>query len=191
MKIWFTSDLHFCHDKDFIYKPRGFNSVNEMNEQIIKNFNEVMDWDDKLYILGDCFLNNNTAGIDYLSRIPGKKYVIWGNHDTDHRKELIESYLPISITPLGFAHIEKINGQSFYMSHYPTIVSNYDDSAKPLNRRVINLFGHTHSVEKFYNRLDPCMYNVALDAHNCYPVEITTIMQDIKNKIKENSEVRF
>ena len=191
MKIWFTSDLHFCHDKDFIYKPRGFNSISEMNNAIINNFNEVVNEDDKLYILGDMFLNNDYEGLRLLDRLPGHKYVIWGNHDTNHRKELIESHFPISITTLGFAHMEKICGQSFYMSHYPTIVSNYEDSSKPLNRRVINLFGHTHSTEKFYNRLDPCMYNVALDAHNCYPVEITTIMQDIKNKIKENSEVRF
>ena len=33
-KIWFTSDLHFCHDRDFIYGPRGFKSVQEMNEAI-------------------------------------------------------------------------------------------------------------------------------------------------------------
>ena len=191
MKIWFTSDLHFCHDKDFIYKPRGFNSISEMNNTIINNFNEVVNWDDKLYILGDIFLNDDYKGLDLLTKLPGYKYVIWGNHDTNYRKELIESHLPIKITPLGFAHMEKICGQSFYMSHYPTITSNYDDNSKPLNRRVINLFGHTHSTEKFYDGHNPCIYNVAVDAHNCYPVEITTIMQDIKNKIKENSEFRF
>ena len=36
--VYFCSDFHFCHDRDFIYKPRGFDSVYEMNEQIIKNF---------------------------------------------------------------------------------------------------------------------------------------------------------
>ena len=35
-KIWLTSDLHFCHNRDFIYEPRGFASVHEMNEAIIK-----------------------------------------------------------------------------------------------------------------------------------------------------------
>ena len=191
MKIWFTSDLHFCHDKDFIYEPRGFKSVREMNEAIINNFNEVVGWNDKLYILGDLFLNDNYEGLKLLSRLPGYKYVIWGNHDTDTRIELVESHFPMTITTLGFSHREKINGQTFYMSHYPTIVSNYDDNTKPLNRRVINLFGHTHSAEKFYDKHNPCMYNVALDAHKCYPVEVTTIMQDIKNQIKENSEIRF
>ena len=30
--IYITSDLHFCHDRGFIYGPRGFKSVHEMNE---------------------------------------------------------------------------------------------------------------------------------------------------------------
>ena len=52
-KIWFTSDLHFCHDREFIYGPRGFKSVHEMNDAIIKNFNDTVAWDDDLFILGD------------------------------------------------------------------------------------------------------------------------------------------
>ena len=38
---WFTSDWHFCHDRAFIYEPRGFKNVYEMNETIIKNHNNV------------------------------------------------------------------------------------------------------------------------------------------------------
>ena len=37
--IFITSDLHFNHDKDFIWKERGFSNVNEMNEAIVKNWN--------------------------------------------------------------------------------------------------------------------------------------------------------
>lgn len=35
--MYFTSDLHLNHDKEFIYKNRGFNSINEMNNTIIRN----------------------------------------------------------------------------------------------------------------------------------------------------------
>ena len=30
-KVWLTSDLHLCHDKEFIWGPRGFKNVDEMN----------------------------------------------------------------------------------------------------------------------------------------------------------------
>lgn len=35
--IYLTSDLHFGHNKEFLYKPRGFNSIEAHDEQIIKN----------------------------------------------------------------------------------------------------------------------------------------------------------
>ena len=41
--IWFTSDLHFNHDKDFIWGARGYSSVNEMNRIQIEKFNSVVE----------------------------------------------------------------------------------------------------------------------------------------------------
>ena len=178
-KIYFTSDLHFCHDRDFLYEPRGFSNVHDMNEAIIKNFNEVMDWSDKLYILGDCFLNNNEEGMKLMARLPGEKYVIYGNHDTDTRQALMGEKFHC----LGYAHLQKFNGYSFYLSHYPTETSNLDNN-KALKNRVLNLSGHTHSKHKFYQD-KPYIYNVALDAHNNYPVEISTIIFDIQDKVEE------
>ena len=35
--IWFTSDTHFNHNKEFIWKVRGFNTCDEMNEFIKHN----------------------------------------------------------------------------------------------------------------------------------------------------------
>lgn len=48
--IYFSSDLHLNHAKDFIYKPRGFNNIFTMNETIIKNFNQIITYDDDLYL---------------------------------------------------------------------------------------------------------------------------------------------
>ena len=53
MAIFIVSDLHLGHSKDFIYRARGFESVEDMNEAIIRNWNEVVDEDDDVYILGD------------------------------------------------------------------------------------------------------------------------------------------
>ena len=51
--IWFTSDLHLCHDREFVYKSRGFQSVEDMNETLINNINDCVKEEDILYILGD------------------------------------------------------------------------------------------------------------------------------------------
>ena len=115
-KIWISSDTHFCHNKDFIYKPRGFNSVYEMNETIVKNWNSVVNWDDEIYLLGDVMLNNDEEGCKYLNRLAGKIYILGGNHDTANR---IQQYVNIrpTILYLGLANIIKYQGYHFYLSH--------------------------------------------------------------------------
>ena len=89
MSIYFLSDTHFCHDRDFIYSPRGFKNVTEMNSAIIKNWNNVINYDDDVYILGDIMLNDNIEGLKCLESLKGKIHIIIGNHDTDAR---IKSY---------------------------------------------------------------------------------------------------
>ena len=62
------------------------------------------------------------------------------------------------------------------MSHFPSLTGNND---KFLKQMTLNLFGHTHQKDKFFNN-NPYMYNVALDAHNCTPVSIEQIIKDIE-----------
>lgn len=175
---WFTSDLHFCHSKGFIYSPRGFNTVQEMNSTIIKNFQEKVSWTDNLYILGDVMLNDNDCGMGLLRQLPGHKFIIAGNHDTDNRIKLYEK--EPNITYLGFADRYQYKNYHFYLSHYPTVTQNFDDSEKPLKARIFNLSGHTHSKEIWDVRTDS--YNVALDAHENYPVSIEKIINDINGR---------
>ena len=76
----------------------------------------------------------------------------------------------------GLAAIYKYSKKyRFYLSHYPTYTANYDDDK---SHPLINLYGHTHQKEKFFNN-NPYMYNVALDAHNCTPISIDDIIKDI------------
>lgn len=104
----------------------------------------------------------------------GNKILIRGNHDTDNKiKRYIEEY---NIKDNGLAMIYKYKKFKFYLSHYPTFTANFEADKIPL----INLFGHTHSKELFYNN-NPYMYNVAADAHNCTPVSIEKIIRDIQS----------
>lgn len=61
--IWFTSDWHIGHDKEFLWRPRGFQNVEEMNETLLKNCNEVVEPLDTLYILGDLALVPNNESM--------------------------------------------------------------------------------------------------------------------------------
>lgn len=176
--IYLTSDLHFCHDREFCYGPRGFSSVEEMNDAIVTNYNNVVTDDDIVYILGDCMLNNNTKGIELLSSLKGHKYIALGNHDTPVR---LEKYLPyVEDVQVGYRFRHK--KIEFWLTHYPMIMKNFTDP-KP----VWNLSGHTHSKDKFENSKYN-IYNVALDAHDNQPISLDQIVIDIRQYMRQEKE---
>ena len=173
--IYFTSDLHIGHDKDFIWKERGFSSVEEHDKEILKRWNKIVKPEDEVFILGDLAMGGNEKewnSIFYC--LNGKNiYFIQGNHDTNRKMDIYEDNYKMNY--LGAAHFWKYGKKSFYLSHYPTFVGNKEDK-----KFLWNLSGHTHSKNKFeYGQYR--VYNVAVDAHNCYPVSIEEIIKDIKN----------
>ena len=74
--IWLTSDFHFGHDREFVWKARGYSSVEEMNEIQIEKFNSLVQSDDTVYILGDLMLGNNDEGIKCLKRLYLLRFVV-------------------------------------------------------------------------------------------------------------------
>ena len=192
--VYFTSDLHFCHDKDFVWQARGFESIDEMNAEIIRRWNEVVYPDDDVYVLGDLTLGNVEEGLKLIAKLNGYLHIMRGNHDTDKK---VERYLELpNVVSVQHADVLKYRKAIFWLSHYPTITANYDDD-KPWAQHLVCLFGHTHQTEPFYY-LDngnyymgqhaipnPYMYNVGMDAHNCTPISIEEIIEDIRNKKQE------
>lgn len=41
-RIWVTSDLHIGHNKEFVYKERGFQSIEEHDSALLSNWNELV-----------------------------------------------------------------------------------------------------------------------------------------------------
>lgn len=168
------------HNREFLYVPRGFNSIYEMNDAIVTNWNNIIDMDDDIYVLGDLMLNDNDTGLNLLKSLKGKIHIIKGNHDTDTRIELYkECENVVEVVPAAFINYK---GYHFFLTHFPCLTSNLEKEY--LRQATLNLFGHTHSKEKFYQDM-PFMYNVACDAHNCTPVYIEDIIDDMLKKIKE------
>ena len=179
--VYFTSDLHFYHDKDFIWQARGFKSIDEMNAEIVRRWNEIITVNDYVYILGDLTLENVEEGLKLIAQLNGNLHIIRGNHETDKK---VEKYLELpNVVTVEFATIYKYKKAIFWLSHYPTITSNYDDD-KPWAKHLVCLFGHTHQEQPFYND-NPYMFNVGMDAHNCTPISIEEIIENIRNKQQE------
>lgn len=180
--IWFTSDLHLNHNKDFIYKARGFNSVKAMNWTILFNLKKRVNPEDDLYILGDITLGELDDAKLYLSLIPGRVHFIIGNHDSNMR---IKYYEELGWINEGYATIVRKGKWRFYLSHYPTLTANFDDNNRHLP--LINLFGHTHQTNTFWND-NEYMVNVGVDAHNCAPLELEEVKNIVRDKREEKED---
>ena len=181
-EIYLVSDLHLSHNQPFLYEPRGFTSVKDMNEAIVENWNSVVKPEDRVICLGDIMLNDDEDAIKYIKQLNGEICLIYGNHETLKRQERIHLELP-EIIILGYAHQFKYKKLLIYLSHYPTLTANWDE--KHFTQHVINFHGHCHSRTPWIKPDNPFMYDVGLDAHNCTPIHIEEAISDIRQRWME------
>ena len=127
-------------------------------------------------------LGDNDYSLSCVKQLNGKLHIIRGNHDTNTRIELYKN-CP-NIIEVAEGKYFKWNKYNFYLSHYPTLTSNHDND-KPLKARITSLCGHSHVEDPFYDWDKGLIYHVELDAHNCRPILIDDIVEEIKTKINK------
>lgn len=179
-KIFLTSDTHFGHDREFVWKVRGFNSVKEMNETIVQKWNDTVSAEDDVYILGDVILGD-PDNIEYVKRLNGKLHIVLGNHDTSNREKMYRE-LPnvVEVAEVGIRL--KYKKHHFVLTHYPMMTGNLEKES--LKQMSLNLYGHTHQTSNFYNDM-PFMYHVGVDSHDGYPVLLDDVIEEMYAKVKE------
>ena len=79
--IRYIADMHFDHADIIPYDNRPFDSVEEMNETLIANWNRVVGPDDLTWILGDFCAGDTARWRELLQNLQGRKSLIIGNHD--------------------------------------------------------------------------------------------------------------
>ncbi len=132
--VFLVSDTHFGHAgvcrfmrNDGVTKLRPWTDPAEMDEFMVKAWNERVRPTDKVYHLGDVVINRRALGI--LRRLNGDKVLIRGNHDIfkdeDYRAHFRE---------LRAYHV--MNG--LILSHIPVHEAS-------LGRFGCNIHGHLHA----------------------------------------------
>lgn len=181
-KIWFCSDWHFNHDKPFIYLPRGYNSIEEMNKDIVNKHNSKVRKDDLVFCLGDCCMGGaekNAENERLIESLNGKIVIIRGNHDGKRKIEMYQNCK--NVVGVVSAYYLDYKKYSFLLTHHPSLTGNRDEH-KPLKGRLINLAGHTHTDDPFNDIGLGTIYHVEMDAHGCFPIDIDSIIEDCKKK---------
>ena len=82
MKVLFTGDLHFGHENVLKFDGRPFDTVEEMDTELIRRWNNKVDKGDLVYVLGDMIWktrNDDAPGL--IKSLNGQIILIKGNHD--------------------------------------------------------------------------------------------------------------
>lgn len=138
--IYFISDTHFGHSNIIKYCNRPFENVHIMNKVIFENINNIVGYDDTLYILGD-FGYRGKKPIEYRLRINCRDiHLVLGNHDK--RTDFYPNESTVDMN--GFSTIQEVKeviycNQKIFLSHYP------HRSWPASHKGSYHLYGHVHS----------------------------------------------
>jgi calcineurin-like phosphoesterase family protein len=151
MAEYIIADTHYGHKNILSFTNRPYTCVDTMTEDMINNWNNVVNPTDTVYHLGDFFIAGGTLQNEVLPRLKGNIILISGNHDKskDRKKWLNRGYIQ-EVHDVGIR--KKQDGTVFYLTHYPMQIG--------IRPRVWSIHGHIHtSMGEMYNQI-----NVGVDS---------------------------
>lgn len=162
-KIWLISDLHLNHRNIIEYCNRPFSSVEEMNRELIKNWNSVVKNSDRVFCLGDFCLSGKDKVIELGNKLNGRKTLILGNHDSCSLKTYYNA---------GF---EMVSKYSICLEYKKIILSHKPIEYIPFG--FINIHGHIHNkkIKEFTDSKG--YFNVSADCINFTPICLDSIIK--------------
>jgi len=179
--IWVTSDTHFGHDNIRKYANRPFDSVEEMDSELISRWNSVVRKEDVVFHLGDFTLAGREAATDYFNQLNGLiiiPHIDW-HHDSRWMGKRDDNYYSIYTKSrvVKFTDPEFIikisdysTGQfplSFHCAHYPLAEWDRKHYGYP------HLHGHSHGA---YVNDDVNCIDVGVDCFDFYPANLQRLI---------------
>jgi len=148
-RIFIVSDTHFSHANFLRFKDengnliRNFSCVEEMDEFMVTRWNSVVEDQDIVYHLGDCYFAD---GHKHLPRLKGRKRLILGNHDNAKDQNLHK-------------HFQKISMWRMF-PEYDCLLSHVPVHESSLFKVHWNLHGHIHQQASPTDRHINCSVEV-------------------------------
>ncbi len=136
MVIRYIADMHFDHESIIAYDNRPFNSVTEMNETLIENWNRIVKPEDLTWILGDFCFGGAERWASHLKRLNGEKALILGNHDDREAVEAVKGFF----TDIAEYCEIRDKGRNVVLCHYPIL------GFRDHYFGWFHLYGHVHGA---------------------------------------------
>lgn len=176
----YTSDLHLGDSRIIKSIRTEFHSVEEMDAYLINQYNEHVDDNDEIWILGDLFFRAKYDVKLYLEKLKGKKHLIIGNHDKWMKNVKLSDYFET----VDNMHVIKDGKKVVTLCHYPMFEWTGSRYAKYSPEGVsFHIHGHLHSDRRSltYHSIRenlPCALNCSCDVNKYHPVTFEELMDN-------------
>lgn len=133
-KLFFCSDSHYSHYNICKYCHRPFQSRSEMDQTLIKNWNEVVPEDGIVVHCGDFMLPHNEDIKEYnkyLNQLHGRVLLLRGNHDRASLDWVSDKLIAVRDQAMIV-----VDGVKIFAQHYPCAAFNGD----------YHVYGHIHTL---------------------------------------------
>ncbi len=184
-KIWFSADSHFGHRNIIKYCNRPYDSTDEMDRDLIENWNQVVGAQDEVYYLGDFALDFKRVR-QVAPLLKGKIHLVAGNHDLCHSSNqgsgsYYRHYLAAGFVDICESTSLEIAGETVLLCHLPYFDPLDPDTRlpeyKPDDQGNWLLHGHVHERWKTSGR----QINVGVDVWDFFPVSLEAVATLIKS----------
>ena len=143
---YYIADPHFFHGAlNTKMDRRGFESVEAMNEYMLRQWNRKVRKNDEVVILGDLSWGKAEETNELLERLNGRLYLIQGNHDRFLKNKDYNAGRFVWIKP--YEELQD-NKRKVILCHYPIMCYNgqyrVDENGNP---KVYMLYGHLHDTQ--------------------------------------------
>lgn len=175
VRTWVTADPHFGHANICQFtnydgtKLRPWTDVNEMDEALIKNWNEVVGEGDRVYLLGDVTFSNRNMH-RYIPQLKGRICLVPGNHEPTKMRKYFHLFDDVR----GY-----VQRKGWIMSHIPIHPSS-------LGRWGVNIHGHLHSNVVMDGDVPDTRYECVSVEHTDFkPILLDVVLE--KHGLKNNT----
>jgi calcineurin-like phosphoesterase family protein len=171
--IYYIADTHFGHANIIKYCGRPYSSVEEMNAELIANWNRKVHSEDTVYIVGDFAYRSMNSVRQIALSLNGHKRLITGNHDHSWLNDAGAANCFDDIS-----HMDIINdsGNRIILCHYPLMTWSGE------RKGAYMVYGHihNHTNDKFWPliALNDHMLNAGADLNNYAPVTLRELISN-------------
>lgn len=134
--MFFTSDSHFHHKNVLKFEDRPYDTIEEMNDELIRSWNSVVKEGDTVHHLGDFVFGNYNKWVSILEQLNGDIILYKGNHDhTRELNKLVRDGYFEQVHLMG--DYFKLHGYRLYLTHFPLEIG--------MRPNQFSISGHIHS----------------------------------------------